>query len=142
PCEAKTCRVSPTKARSSPSADAAAARRERTGFMSTPLPSPERVLPTLNADGSRKRIRPQLFKGKYYRARLVIGWGLIALFAALPFVQMSGKPVVLLDVAHREFTLFGRTFLPTDSALLMLLLLAIFVGVFWITALVGRAWCG
>ncbi len=110
--------------------------------MSTPLPSPERVLPTLNADGSRKRIRPQLFKGKYYRARLVIGWGLIALFAALPFVQMSGKPVVLLDVAHREFTLFGRTFLPTDSALLMLLLLAIFVGVFWITALVGRAWCG
>jgi cytochrome c oxidase accessory protein FixG len=55
---------------------------------------------------------------------------------------VGGKPLVLLDLAKREFTLFGRTFLPTDGVLLMLLLLAIFVAIFWITALVGRAWCG
>lgn len=110
--------------------------------MSKPLPPPERVLPTLNADGSRKRVRPELFRGRTYRPRLIVGWGLIALFVLLPFIRIAGKPVVLLDVAHREFTLFGRTFLPTDSVLLMLVLLVIFVAIFWVTALVGRAWCG
>ncbi|HEY0464852.1 MAG TPA: cytochrome c oxidase accessory protein CcoG, partial [Polyangiaceae bacterium] len=40
------------------------------------------------------------------------------------------------------FSLFGHTFLATDGALLMLLMLAIFATVFWVTALVGRAWCG
>lgn len=110
--------------------------------MSEPLPPPERVLPTLNADGTRKRVRPELFKGRKYRARLIAAWSLIALFVVLPFIHIGGKPLVLLDVARRQFTLFGRTFLPTDSVLLMLLLLAIFVGVFWLTALVGRAWCG
>jgi cytochrome c oxidase accessory protein FixG len=38
--------------------------------------------------------------------------------------------------------LFGRTFLHTDGVLLMLLLLSIFIAVIWLTALVGRAWCG
>src|SRR4029078_7931482 len=64
------------------------------------------------------------------------------LFAGAPLIQVGGKPLILLDVAHREFTLLGRTFLPTDGMLLMLLLLFIFVVVIWTTALVGRAWCG
>jgi cytochrome c oxidase accessory protein FixG len=63
-------------------------------------------------------------------------------FVALPWLRIGGRPVVLLDVARREFTLFGRTFLPTDGVLLMLLLLAIFVAIVLVTALVGRAWCG
>ncbi len=87
-------------------------------------------------------MRPELFKGSTYRARLIVAWSLLVLFVGLPFVHVAGKPLVLLNVAQRQFTLFGRTFLPTDSVLLMLLLLAIFVSIFWITALVGRAWCG
>lgn len=110
--------------------------------MSGPLPAPERVLPTLNADGSRRRMRPKLYRGRYYRARLLSGWGLILLFVGLPFVKMNGKPVMLLDVPARQFHLFGRTFLATDGVLLMLLLLSIFVFIIWITALLGRGWCG
>lgn len=110
--------------------------------MNTLTPAPERVLPTLNADGTRRRIHPQLFAGRYWRARLLVAWGLIALFVALPFVRMNALPVILLDVPARRFTLFGRTFLPTDGVLLMLLLLAIFVAIIWLTALIGRAWCG
>jgi cytochrome c oxidase accessory protein FixG len=109
--------------------------------MST-LPAPERVLPTLNHDGTRRWIRPRLFTGRFYRQRLVTAWALMVIFAALPFVRIGGKPAVLLDVLHRQFTLFGRTFLPTDGVLLMLLLLSIFVGIILATALVGRAWCG
>ncbi len=111
--------------------------------MSGPLlPAPERVLPTLNADGSRRQVRPKLYTGRYYRARFAVAWGLIALFVGIPFVKLGGKPLILLDVAAREFTLFGRTFLATDGVLLMFLMLSIFTGVIWMTALVGRAWCG
>src|SRR5215831_11551524 len=106
------------------------------------LTAPGRVLPTLNADGSRNRIRPKTYRGKFYRARLGVAWALMALFIAIPFARLHGLPLVLLDIPHRRFVLFGRTFLPTDGMLLMLLLLSIFVAVIWLTALVGRAWCG
>jgi cytochrome c oxidase accessory protein FixG len=106
------------------------------------LQAPERVLPTLNADGSRRRIRPQRFPGRYQSARQITAWLLIGLFVAIPFIRMNGMPLILLDVPARRFVLFGRAFLATDGVLLMLLLLAIFVAVIWLTALLGRAWCG
>lgn len=108
----------------------------------TTLRAPERVLPTLNQDGTRRWIRPRLFKGRYQRARVAVAWALIALFAGLPFVKVHGKPAILLDIVHWEFTFFGRTFLPTDGVLLMFLMLSIFVAVILMTALIGRAWCG
>jgi len=45
-------------------------------------------------------------------------------------------------VLHREFTIFGYTFLPTDTILLTLFILVLIVGVFLMTALFGRVWCG
>jgi cytochrome c oxidase accessory protein FixG len=104
--------------------------------------STERVLPTLNADGTRRRIRPRLYQGPRLTGRHRVAWALMALFAGIPWVEVGGKPLMLLDVPRREFTLVGRTFLPTDGVLLMLLLLTIFVAIIWTTALVGRAWCG
>ena len=106
------------------------------------IPAPERVLPTLNADGTRNRIRPKLYDGKWYRRRLIVGWLLIVTFVGLPFLSVRGKPAILLDVPHRRFHLFGETFLPTDGVLLMLLMLSILLGVVLVTAVVGRAWCG
>ncbi|MBL8745268.1 MAG: cytochrome c oxidase accessory protein CcoG [Phycisphaerae bacterium] len=102
----------------------------------------ERVLATLNPDGSRHWIRPRLSIGRYWHARRIVAYGLIVLFAALPFVQINGKPAMLLDVVHRRFHLFGATFLPTDTALMAVLMLVIFLGIFLITALLGRVWCG
>ena len=102
----------------------------------------EQVLSTLNRDGSRRLIRPKVSKGRYWRRRLAVGWSLIAIFTLLPILRMNGKPLVLLDVPAREFTLFGTTFLPTDTFLLMMLLFSIFVGIFLITAIWGRVWCG
>ena len=109
--------------------------------MNIPI-APERVLPTLNADGTRNRIRPRLYTGRLHRARRVVGLTLMTLFVGLPFLRVGGKPAVLLDVVNRHFVLFGRTFLATDGVLLMLLMLSIFLAVLLVTALVGRAWCG
>ncbi|MFI5377491.1 MAG: cytochrome c oxidase accessory protein CcoG, partial [Candidatus Rokuibacteriota bacterium] len=90
--------------------------------MSLPAPAQGRVLPTLNPDGTRRWLRPRLFAGRFFKRRRALAWALIALFTAIPYLRMNGRPLILLDVIHREFTLFGATFLPTDSVLLMLLL--------------------
>ncbi len=109
--------------------------------MSAPI-SPERVLPTLNADGSRFLIRPRLYPGRFHQRRRWVAWALMALFIGLPFVKVGGKPAMLLDVAERHFTFFGHTFLATDGVLLMFFMLSVFATVFFVTALVGRGFCG
>ncbi len=112
--------------------------------VATPAPPtpPERVLPTLNKDGTRRWLRPKVAKGPFWRRRLATACALIALFTVIPYLRVNDKPIVLLDVVHRRFTLFGTTFHPTDTALLMLLLLAVFVTIFLLTAILGRVWCG
>ncbi len=102
----------------------------------------ERVLATLNADGSRRWITPRLAKGALWWRRRIVGYLLIAVFVTLPFIRINGKPPLLLNIAEREFTFWGTTFYPTDTLLLGLLLMTIFVSIFLLTALFGRVWCG
>ena len=106
------------------------------------LESPEAVLATMDLEGNRRWLYPILSKGRFYWQRLALGWGLIALFVALPIVRVNGRPAVLLDFVHREFALFGLTFYPTDTFYLLLLGLAALVFVVLLTALLGRVWCG
>lgn len=100
------------------------------------------VLSTLKRDGSRRWMFPRLAKGRFLSARRWTAYGLIAFFSVLPFVRVNGKPCVLLDVLARRFTLFGFTFLPTDTILLALLLVSVILAIFAMTALLGRVWCG
>jgi cytochrome c oxidase accessory protein FixG len=101
-----------------------------------------RALPTLNADGTRFRIRPRPSPGRFWQARRVVGYALIALFVGLPLIDVGGKPALLIDLVDRELALFGATYRPSDAFLLMLLGLAIALTVFLVTALAGRVWCG
>ena len=101
-----------------------------------------RVLPTLNEDGSRRWIRPKPSHGSYAKVRRVVAYGLMLVFFLIPHLRMGGKPLILLDIPRRQFTLFGTTFLPTDTMLLMLLLASIIIAIFLMTALFGRVWCG
>jgi len=112
------------------------------GINSNAPEAQEQILSTMNLDGSRRRIRPKVSKGRYYRGRFLTAWGLILSFCLIPILKINGKPLMLFDITRREFTLFGATFLPTDSFLLMLLLFSIFVGIFLVTAVWGRVWCG
>src|SRR5690348_1587838 len=66
----------------------------------------------------------------------------MVVFFAIPYVKIGGKPLMLLDLPRREFTFGGVTFLPTDTLLLMLLMMSILITVFLLTALFGRVWCG
>ena len=102
----------------------------------------ERILSTLNTDGSRRWMTPRLVKGALWKRRLVVAWALMLVFNVLPWLRINGKPPILLDIAARQFTFFGTTFRPTDTLLLALLVLSIFITIFLLTAIVGRVWCG
>lgn len=114
--------------------------------MSTPFrilsQPPERVLSTLNADGSRRWIRPRPSSGPWLARRRAVAWALIAIFVSLPYLRIAGKPAILLDLPRRAFTLFGTTFHATDTYLFMLLFLSAGIMIFFVTALFGRIWCG
>lgn len=106
------------------------------------LESPSAVLSTLDQDGSRRWIYPVPSRGRHWTRRLIVAWGLVALFVALPLVKVGGKPAVFLDLVHREFTFFGLTLYPTDTLITMFGTLAVFITVALVTALLGRVWCG
>ncbi|QNN24824.1 cytochrome c oxidase accessory protein CcoG [Planctomycetales bacterium ZRK34] len=111
--------------------------------MSSPLLQPEqRVLSTLENDGSRRWLKPRVSKGRFLTARRIVAYALIVLFTALPYIPINGKPAILLDIVHRQFTLFGFTFLPTDTILLALFMVGLIISIFLMTALLGRVWCG
>ena len=106
------------------------------------LEGPDQALSTLDSSGERRWLYPTPSRGNFWWARLAIGWGLIALFTALPIVEIGGKPAVFLDIIHRRFVIFGTTFHATDTVYLMLLLLSVLLTIGLLTALLGRVWCG
>lgn len=106
------------------------------------LEAPEEVLSTLTKDGKRKWLYPSESRGDFYWRRLILGWALIAFFVLLPIIQINGRPAILLDFINREFSLFGFTFFPTDTFLLMIFGISALLSIVIFTALFGRVWCG
>ncbi|MBL8878957.1 MAG: 4Fe-4S binding protein [Phycisphaerales bacterium] len=102
----------------------------------------ERVLSTLNRDGTRRWLSPKLSRGRFLEWRRWTAYALIAIFTLIPHIRINDRPAMLLDLSRREFTFFGLTLLPTDSIILAFFLLTAFVGIFVLTALFGRVWCG
>lgn len=108
-----------------------------------PFLKPEgRVLATLEEDGRRRWIRPKLSPGKWWKRRRAVAWALIVIFALVPWTKVNGLPTILLDVVDRKFVFFGSVFRPTETLLFALLFISVFVGIFLLTALFGRVWCG
>ena len=69
-------------------------------------------------------LRPKLSRGA---SSAGAGWpGFIALFALIPYLRMNGKPLILLDVVPAPVHAVRDDVLPTDTVLLMLLLVGIF----------------
>lgn len=100
------------------------------------------VLSTMQQDGSRRWLLPRLSTGKWWHRRRLVAYSLMVLFVVVPHLRIAGKPILLLDIAELEFTILGKTFLPTDTMLLALLILSFLLSIVLITALAGRLWCG
>jgi cytochrome c oxidase accessory protein FixG len=109
--------------------------------MSISAPSLESAA-TINADGSRRFIHPSTTRGVFSKLRAVTGLLLLGVYAALPWIPINGHPAVFLDVASRRFHLFGLTLVTQDLWLGFFLITGTGFGLFYLTALLGRVWCG
>ncbi|MFT3782103.1 MAG: cytochrome c oxidase accessory protein CcoG [Nibricoccus sp.] len=106
-----------------------------------PTPNLDTVT-TIRADGSRLFLHPADSRGRFTKARIFAALGLIFIYVALPWVQIDGYPALFLDVAERRFHFFGWVLAAQDMWLLFFLLTGVGFSLFFITALLGRIWCG
>ena len=90
----------------------------------------------------REKTYPLRITGRYQRLRGVVGNLLIVFLGVLPWIQWDARQAVLVDLDARRFFIFGATFTPRDTILLVVLLLGAAFTLFFITALFGRLWCG
>ncbi|PRB82978.1 cytochrome c oxidase accessory protein CcoG [Pseudomonas sp. MYb185] len=82
------------------------------------------------------------FKGRYRRFRL-LGTGLLfLLFFGTAWLNWDQRQAVLWDLVSRKFHIFGATFWPQDLILLSAILIIAAFGLFFITVVAGRIWCG
>lgn len=97
---------------------------------------------TAKQASSRQWLYPRVVKGRYYRWRTVVAWGLLAALFAGPFLSYDGQPLFLFNVLERKFNFFGVTFWPQDFYLVAVGLLAFIVFIALFTVVYGRVFCG
>jgi cytochrome c oxidase accessory protein FixG len=91
---------------------------------------------------AREEIYPREIKGRYASLRWACVWLTQLLFYGLPWFEMHGRLAVLFDLASRKFHLFGLILWPQDFIYLAALLILCAYGLFLVTAVAGRVWCG
>lgn len=80
--------------------------------------------------------------GFFQKLRRRMNMVYFAFFALLPWLQFNGHQAVLFDIEAQRFTIFGLTLWPQDLTLLAwLFILGAFL-LFFVTAFLGRVWCG
>jgi len=97
---------------------------------------------TIRDDGSRRYLFPADVSGRFTRARAAAALVLIAIYLLLPWIKVGGYPAVFLDVAERRFHFFGWTLAAQDLWLTFFLITGLGFSLFFVTALLGRVWCG
>ncbi|MBF0186840.1 MAG: cytochrome c oxidase accessory protein CcoG [Magnetococcales bacterium] len=96
---------------------------------------------------SRKKIHPRYQKGFFRTIKWAILWTLLGLYYLVPFLNWERAPglpqqAVLFDLPARKFYIYDLVIWPQEIFLLTLLLIISAIGLFFITTLAGRAFCG
>lgn len=99
-------------------------------------------LATVNETGGRNWIYPKKPSGRYYKARNIVAFFLLAFFFSGPFIEINGQPLLMINILEREFVIFGVRFWPQDLHLLVFGMLTFIIAVVLFTAIFGRLFCG
>ncbi|WP_411827043.1 cytochrome c oxidase accessory protein CcoG [Luteolibacter sp. AS25] len=97
---------------------------------------------TINPDGSHYVLHPADVKGRFTSFRRIFGILLIAVYVLLPWIPINGAPALFFDVENRKFHMFGLTLLTQDLWVFFFAVSGLGFILFFITALLGRLWCG
>jgi cytochrome c oxidase accessory protein FixG len=93
-------------------------------------------------DGRRVFVHPIVTQGTIRKWQTWVRYFLIVFFLALPWILVGGRPLLLFDIEHRNFFLFGVHFHAHDAPLLAGVLISFGLAIALITTLWGRLWCG
>ncbi|WP_085315540.1 cytochrome c oxidase accessory protein CcoG [Derxia lacustris] len=103
-------------------------------------PAPQRA--PLPPEPGNDRVYAREVHGRHARLRWFMVWFTQALFYGLPWLGWAGRPALLFDLDARRFFLFGLVLQPQDMVWLAGLLVLCALGLFFVTAVAGRVWCG
>lgn len=90
----------------------------------------------------RQKIYPREVHGLFAALRTMGVSTLLGLYYLVPWLQWDGRQAVLFDLPERKFYIVNLVFWPQDFFYLALLLIVAALGLFFVTALAGRVWCG
>jgi cytochrome c oxidase accessory protein FixG len=93
-------------------------------------------------DGSQKKIHPADVKGRFQRRKKIMWAVLIGIYMVMPWVKIGGNPAILVDIARRQFFLFGKTFNAQDFYLAFFYISGLAFTLYVVSSLFGRLWCG
>ena len=78
-----------------------------------------------------------------YTKKRYLVYALITLFTiGLPFITINGNHMLLLSFDKLNFHLLGNVFNMNELYVMPFLLMFLFIGIFAMTAIFGRVWCG
>lgn len=90
----------------------------------------------------REKIYPREVHGLFAALRATGVSVLLGLYYIVPWLQWDERQAVLFDLPERKFYILNMVFWPQDFFYLTLLLIVCALGLFFVTALAGRVWCG
>jgi len=91
---------------------------------------------------SRRKIYVKKISGVFQKIRRYSLWLLMASYFLICWISINGQQLLHFDLPARKFHIYGITFWPQDFVLLALLLIISAFGLFFVTTLFGRMWCG
>ncbi|MBQ0961604.1 cytochrome c oxidase accessory protein CcoG [Ideonella sp. 4Y11] len=90
----------------------------------------------------RERIHPRAIDGLYARWRIALVWVTQLFFYGVPWLQWNDRQALLFDLEAGRYHVFGLLLYPQDFFYLTALLVLCALGLFFVTAVAGRIWCG
>ena len=90
----------------------------------------------------REKIYPREVHGLFAAFRASGVAILLGFYYIVPWLQWDERQAVLFDLPERKFYILNMVFWPQDFFYLTLLLIISALGLFFVTALAGRVWCG
>src|ERR1700739_3572536 len=91
---------------------------------------------------AREEIYPRETSGRYSRLRWLCLWLTQLVFYCTAWMTWNGRQALLFDLVARKFYIFGLVLWPQDFIYLAALLIICAYGLFMVTAVAGRVWCG
>jgi len=92
----------------------------------------------------KKNMAKEYLKGwvPYRIKRYWFYLGVTVIALAMPWIKINGNHLFLLSFDHKKLHLAGVAFDMQELYLMPFLLMLLFLGIFAVTAVGGRAWCG